>query len=247
MRLFSDLAAHYFQLENRRATLERDTRGLLEFFAPGSRVLDLGCGTGEHVAVLRKAGLDCEGLDIAPDMIALARERFGDHFRVADFRDMPAKGLQGRYAGCFSLFGSFGYLPDDAALVRALRVVAALLASGGLFVVEVWHRPPYESLKQPVVSPSIRLRVNHRVLVRERRAGVERRENRLYAAIHHRYFAEEAAGETFEETHLMRVFTVDEFRALAETAGLELIQVLGDVGGGVWRESGNGLVLVLRK
>ena len=38
-------------------------------------VFDLGCGRGELVAALTEAGIDARGVDLAPDLVAAARER----------------------------------------------------------------------------------------------------------------------------------------------------------------------------
>jgi len=45
---------------------------------PGERVLDIGCGTGNHLLFLNKLGLDVNGIDASPYMISMARERLGD-------------------------------------------------------------------------------------------------------------------------------------------------------------------------
>ena len=50
-----------------------------------SRILDVGCGTGHHVASLSSKGLDVLGIDIAPSMIDKAKANFPDYkFQVAD-------------------------------------------------------------------------------------------------------------------------------------------------------------------
>jgi len=50
-----------------------------------SRILDIGCGTGHHVAGLGSKGLDILGIDLSPAMIKKAKERFPDYkFEVAD-------------------------------------------------------------------------------------------------------------------------------------------------------------------
>lgn len=50
------------------------------FLSPqqGERVLDIGCGTGNHLLQLNKKGLDVSGIDASPYMISLARERLGN-------------------------------------------------------------------------------------------------------------------------------------------------------------------------
>ncbi|MEV7396004.1 class I SAM-dependent methyltransferase [Aeromicrobium sp. NPDC092404] len=43
--------------------------------APGSRVLDVGCGSGELIAHLERQGFAPAGIDPAPGMVALAHDR----------------------------------------------------------------------------------------------------------------------------------------------------------------------------
>lgn len=50
-----------------------------------SKILDIGCGTGHHVASLTAKGLDVLGIDIAPSMIDKAKENYPNYkFKVAD-------------------------------------------------------------------------------------------------------------------------------------------------------------------
>ena len=44
---------------------------------PGERVLDIGCGTGNHLLIFSKLGLDVSGIDASPHMIHKAKERLG--------------------------------------------------------------------------------------------------------------------------------------------------------------------------
>jgi ubiquinone/menaquinone biosynthesis C-methylase UbiE len=46
--------------------------------ARGKTVLDLGCGTGENIVPLVERGARVTGIDISPDLIALAQQRLKD-------------------------------------------------------------------------------------------------------------------------------------------------------------------------
>jgi O-antigen chain-terminating methyltransferase len=72
-----DALPDYFAFEARMRSPTEETRerqlpyvGLLREAAP---VLDLGCGRGELVALLREAGVEARGVDADADMVAFAR------------------------------------------------------------------------------------------------------------------------------------------------------------------------------
>lgn len=99
-------------------------RGLdLCSFAPGARVLDMGCGPGASLGVLAGAGLRAVGLDISPVLLAEARES-APALR-ADMAALPlkAESLDGIVCECVLS------LADDKAAV--LRECARTLRPGG--------------------------------------------------------------------------------------------------------------------
>lgn len=76
--------------------------GLLEDLAVekglrGTRVLDVGCGTGSSFVPLLARGYEVVGCDLSPDMVARAREKVNAHdaraeVLVADMRALPELG-----------------------------------------------------------------------------------------------------------------------------------------------------------
>ncbi len=102
------------------ADLERFFRFVVP---PGSRVLDVGCGTGEILASLKPArGL---GVDLSPEMIRIARERNpADGFPNLEFRVGDAEALELDETFDYVILSNvIGELTDVWAAFRAVRRV----------------------------------------------------------------------------------------------------------------------------
>lgn len=96
------------------------------------RLLDAGCGTGEHALLAASRGADATGIDISPTAIARAREKAAERglavrFEVADVLDLGSLGLTVDTvidSGVFHVFE-----PGDAA--RYVTSLAAVLRPAG--------------------------------------------------------------------------------------------------------------------
>jgi SAM-dependent methyltransferase len=108
----------------------------------GRRAVVVGCGTGDDAELLRKAGFDVVGFDIAPTAVAWATRRFPETpFRVADLLALPDEML-GAFDLVFEAY-TLQALPVD---VRdaAIDGVASLVAPGGTLLVVTFGRAPEE-------------------------------------------------------------------------------------------------------
>jgi O-antigen chain-terminating methyltransferase len=127
----------YFAFEARMrghadAIRERQ-RPYVEDFRDAAPVLDLGCGRGELVALLREAGIEARGVDADADMVAFARGE-GLPVEQADLLGHLESLDDGSLGGVF-LGQVVEHLPP-AVLVRALELARAKLRGGGLLVAE---------------------------------------------------------------------------------------------------------------
>jgi SAM-dependent methyltransferase len=104
----------------------------------GTCLLDVACGTGRHLEYL-KDRYDVEGLDLSPELLAIARQRHPDiRFHHAD---MTAFDLGKTFDIVACLFSSIGYVKTLENLSRAVTCMASHLKSGGLLVIEPWFTP----------------------------------------------------------------------------------------------------------
>jgi SAM-dependent methyltransferase len=125
-------------------------RSLVDELPSGSRVLDLGCGTGRHTGYIHEAGQTVVGADLNEAMLALAREKLPEvEFRQAELTDLPfdAQSFDAVVCGL-----TFSHVPE---LQPAIDEIARVLAPGGRavissphpFVVNIlaWHPPVFDA------------------------------------------------------------------------------------------------------
>src|ERR671936_3060987 len=128
-----DYFAFEARMRGRSEEIRERQRAYVEDFRDSAPVLDVGCGRGELVGLLREAGVEARGVDADADMVAFAR---GEGLPVEQ-ADVLAY-LEGLADG--SLGGVFAgqvveHLPPPA-LVRLFQLAAAKLRPHGLLVAE---------------------------------------------------------------------------------------------------------------
>jgi SAM-dependent methyltransferase len=97
------------------------------------RVLDVGCGTAQHVAALRDEGLDAEGADASEEMLQRAVVSDGlHHWRLGE---PPPLTLKGPFDAVVCLGNVWPQLNDLRDVDRALARIHTLLRPGGLLLI----------------------------------------------------------------------------------------------------------------
>jgi len=114
--------------------------------AGARRVLDLGCGTGQHAIALARAGFELSGADPSEGLLAIAREnaaRAGQavSFQVAGFGDVVDR-LGQRFDAIICLGNSLPHAVGPEALGRALDDMRAALSPGGRLILQLRNFEP---------------------------------------------------------------------------------------------------------
>lgn len=111
----------------RAGRLQRDAvwRNVGNCFPPDTRVLDLGCGTGEDALWLIGSGVRVTGIDASPEMVAAASRRGVDALCLA-IEDLDQ--LPGTFDGAISNFGPLNCVHD---LENLCLMLARKIRPGG--------------------------------------------------------------------------------------------------------------------
>ncbi|KNG82472.1 hypothetical protein ANOM_009530 [Aspergillus nomiae NRRL 13137] len=110
--LFNDLGATYEAAFANNAPLRAFVHRAAKELSPGSRILDVGCGTGKPVAdILASAGHEVHGIDLSPEMVKIAQSQVQGTFEVANMNDFhPSK----PYDAVFAILSLFQHTPGEA-------------------------------------------------------------------------------------------------------------------------------------
>jgi len=123
----------------------RESADLLCATQKGSRrprLLDVGCGFGGFVALMKERGWDAEGVDPSP-LVVEAATRKGREVRLGRLEELQVD--QGSYDAA-TMFYVLEHLPDP---MGALRKVFDLLVPGGMLLIRVPHTTPIVRLLAP--------------------------------------------------------------------------------------------------
>jgi SAM-dependent methyltransferase len=127
----------YAGFENRFRGPEEEIRkqqsGYAALFPKGGRVLDLGCGRGEFLDLLRENGVRGQGVDLNGQMIEACTDR-GLDCRRGDILERLAEEPDGALQGIFSS-QVIEHLPP-AYLKKLIETGRAKLSPGGVIVLE---------------------------------------------------------------------------------------------------------------
>jgi SAM-dependent methyltransferase len=128
------------------AWLRRESLEVLQAtFPPASRLLEIGCGTGDEALALGRAGHKVVATDISAEMIETAQAKAVPGTGDVTWRVLPAGQLadlvgdygSGSFDGAYASFGGLNCEPDLAQTVSAL---VDLLRPGAQFVCSVMNR-----------------------------------------------------------------------------------------------------------
>lgn len=181
----------------------------------GSTLLDVGCGTGGHLAHLRRH-YQCDGLDLDAGLLAIARERYpGSAFHQGDMADFD---LGRRYDALVCLFSAIGYVRTTDRLRQTMRTFARHLAPGGVVLVEPWLAPEVfrsgyvhvDLVEQPEINVA---RMVH--------SGIRGE----LCVLTFSFLVGRADGiEHWDEYHELGLFTREEMMDAFHAAGLEVVE-----------------------
>ena len=221
-RLYDAIYASVRDYRRDAAELDR----LIQERKAGARtLLDVACGTGAHLEHL--SGYEIEGLDLDPEMLAVASERLPNvPFHEGDMADFD---LGKHFDAVVCMFSSIGYVRTEGRLRSAVASMSRHLEPGGVLVVEPWLSPEVWLGRHVgavfVDEPELKIA---RMNIAQRKRNV--------SIVEFEYLVGTPDGiERFTERHELGLFTVEQYLEAFRAASLEADHdVEGPMGRGLY-------------
>ena len=190
-------------------------------------VLDLGCGTGNHVLPLAEKGYELVGVDRSARMLDAARRKVSKQrlsgqtvFYEGDIRSFR---VDQSFDASLMMFAVLGYQLENRDVLAALRNARRHVVPGGILIFDVWYGPavlcegPSDRIKSIPTTEGQILRLA---------SGQVDVQRQLCKVSYHlwRINGDRLRGET-EETHLMRFFFPLELDLFLESSGFAPIRL----------------------
>jgi len=176
-------------------------------------LLDVGCGTGKHLYFLQEH-YQVEGLDISPQMLKIARNRFPDiPFHEGSMLNFD---LQKKFDVITCLYASLTLVKTLDNVKKAIACMVRHLTDGGILLIEPWWSP--ENLWEGKLISSFTDEPELKIAC----MYIIRREGRLSIYDMHYMVGTPKGIKYFIEREELGLFTREEYTEALETAGLEV-------------------------
>jgi SAM-dependent methyltransferase len=249
MKLYHELAEFYFSIEQNHRDIADDigmAASLCKEIAFPT-VLDIGCGTGEHLNELHRRGFRCFGIDSSREMIDVARSRYpgiGALFTM----DMTEFDYFEEFDLVLCLFGTFDYLLQDEQVDRVLWNTWRALRKGGMGLFEVWNSRPIRQIRHKDVSLVSVTSRDGTTIERLRGFSMEDRPGRTIVRVNYDYhLTADGRDSTVKDLHVMRAFDRDEIELFFLNNGFTILNVYSSTKMEPYRETSNKMIITFRK
>lgn len=185
-------------------------------------VLDLGCGAGRHLEILRRANPLAFGLDLSPSLLRMAPSPLHPWLLRGDMRRLPVK--NDTLSGVCLWFTPFGYFSDAENRALMLRI-GAILRHQGVLLMDYLNS---DLVQRTLVPEDAVVRGGVRAQSRRALEGDRLVKRMLLTRL-----------STGEERHVLesvRLYRPEELQEMAVHAGLRLRRVMGTYAGEAFEE-----------
>jgi SAM-dependent methyltransferase len=185
-------------------------------------ILEVACGTGRLMAILEAHGYRVTGLDLSPEMLALARPRVKGVLVQRDMRELE---FSGEFDVVLCLGSSFTYMSTDVDALKALRGFHSALKPGGILVLDNFNARRFDPERYRDWRENV-YRVEGATIIRRSRNRDWNPETQRWVAEWEYTIEKEGSTQRVIDSGALRAFTGEQLSGLLCEAGFTGIQLL---------------------
>lgn len=189
-------------------------------------LLDLGCGTGNHLIPLVKRGFKLTGIDRSSEMLQQAAHKlkalnFKAHLIQSNLKNFSAGS---KFDAAICMFSVIDYLIKTNEVRATFKNVSKHLKRNGVFVFDFWQAQAVEKFYSPNKK---RIFKGQDGLSIERASKTILNKKTKTCAISYNcnVFKNKKLVQNFREKHHLRYFTIEELQNFLHAAGFKTVDV----------------------
>ena len=200
-------------------------------------ILDIGCGNGRHLKLLRNSGRRAFGLDRSPTLLKAATALDGI-LVLGDMRRLPF--APGSFTGLICMFTTFGYFGSPSAHRNLLAEFARVVDASGTLVLDYLNAPAVRCGLVPRTTRVVDGHTVEEIRTIETVDGEERVVKNISIS--------DAGGSQIEHfQERVSLYDRDELLELLSQSGWVERASLGDYDGGGWSPESDRLMVIAKK
>jgi SAM-dependent methyltransferase len=246
MKLYNELAEYYYSIEKENRNIDNDIRLVKSLIKDinNPSLLDIGCGSGEHINILSKLNIDCTGIDSSSSMLQIAKIRFPDS-GVFIRKDMRTFDFNERFDIVISLFGSFDYMTEDRDINAAFKNIWKSLKPRGIGLLEIWNAIPIRTIKEKPLTLVSKIKYNGNIITRERGFTLLDYHDKTVVQVNYNYTLPD--DKIIQDQHIMRAFTRTEIEYHLENNGFDVVAFYANSSMEAYNDISNKIIVHFKK
>lgn len=189
------------------------------------KILDLGCGIGDHSLLLAKKGYNLTGIDLSKKLINVARKKTSREKAKIKFiaKDARNLNLKKEFDAVISMFNVMGFQARDADFRGMVKTASNNLKKGGIFVFDCWFAPAVLSQKPDNLMKTVEKGKER--IIKFTKATLNSKNKTVNLQYKVFRISKKKILDEFEEEYNLRFFFPGELKKFLEEGGFKILEI----------------------
>lgn len=201
--------AKYYDKFYQKKDYKKEVNFLMNFINDKDKIMDIGCGTGIHASLISNKGFDIDGLDFNKEMLEIAKTRLNSNLYLQDILNIN---IDKKYDTIISMFAVLNHLKNTSELEKGLKNLKNILQDDGKIIIDL-HNPQSSGNKTDSYDGMIK--------------KMEWDYNKD-TKIEKSKITFEIGNKKYDDSHIFRIFTIDEVKECCKNVGLRVEKIYED-------------------